>query len=87
MEATSEPLRAIPLTRLDDSDPALVEELLAVVERLARRSAWIGGEEVDSRDPVDVEVHEAGHRDALGAGRRDAQPFDPPLLDLDVAVD
>jgi dTDP-4-amino-4,6-dideoxygalactose transaminase len=48
MAAATEPLRAVPLTRLDDADPALVEELLAVVERLARRSGWIGGEEVDA---------------------------------------
>jgi dTDP-4-amino-4,6-dideoxygalactose transaminase len=38
---------AVPLTRLDNSDPELLEELLEAVARLARRAAFTGGEEVD----------------------------------------
>jgi dTDP-4-amino-4,6-dideoxygalactose transaminase len=38
----------LPLTRLDDSDAALLEELLAAVARVARRSAFILGSEVEA---------------------------------------
>jgi dTDP-3-amino-3,4,6-trideoxy-alpha-D-glucose transaminase len=38
----------VPLTRLDNADRALMEELLAVVERVARSAAFVGGEEVDA---------------------------------------
>ena len=38
----------IPLTRLDNSDPELTEELLAVVADIAHRAAFIGGPEVDA---------------------------------------
>jgi dTDP-3-amino-3,4,6-trideoxy-alpha-D-glucose transaminase len=40
--------RAIPLTRMDNADPELLEELLAVVERVARSAAFTGGAEVDA---------------------------------------
>jgi dTDP-3-amino-3,4,6-trideoxy-alpha-D-glucose transaminase len=39
---------ALPLTRLDDADPALHEELLAAVAGVARRSAFILGSEVEA---------------------------------------
>jgi dTDP-3-amino-3,4,6-trideoxy-alpha-D-glucose transaminase len=39
---------AIPLTRMDNADPALMEELLDVVERLARSAMFVGGAEVDA---------------------------------------
>ena len=39
---------SIPFTRLDSADPALLEELLTAVGQVARRSAFIGGEEVDA---------------------------------------
>jgi dTDP-3-amino-3,4,6-trideoxy-alpha-D-glucose transaminase len=38
----------LPLTRLDDADPALLEELLAAVARLVRQSAFILGSEVEA---------------------------------------
>jgi dTDP-3-amino-3,4,6-trideoxy-alpha-D-glucose transaminase len=38
----------IPVTRLDQADPALLEELLAVVERVARKGAFTLGSEVES---------------------------------------
>jgi dTDP-3-amino-3,4,6-trideoxy-alpha-D-glucose transaminase len=37
---------AIPLTRLDNADPALMEELLGEVERVARSAAFTLGDEV-----------------------------------------
>jgi dTDP-3-amino-3,4,6-trideoxy-alpha-D-glucose transaminase len=37
----------IPLTKLDNSDPALMEELLGAVERVARSAAFILGSEVE----------------------------------------
>jgi dTDP-3-amino-3,4,6-trideoxy-alpha-D-glucose transaminase len=66
--ATTEPLRAVPLTRLDDADPALVEELLAVVERLSRSSAWIGGEEVDAFEAEWSAYCGTGHAVGLSSG-------------------
>jgi dTDP-4-amino-4,6-dideoxygalactose transaminase len=38
----------VPLTRLDNADPALFEELLVAVERIARRAAFTLGEEVEA---------------------------------------
>jgi lipoyl(octanoyl) transferase len=38
----------IPLTRLDNADPELTEELLAKIADLASRAAFIGGPEVDA---------------------------------------
>jgi dTDP-4-amino-4,6-dideoxygalactose transaminase len=38
----------IPVTRLDQADPALLEELLAVVERVARKGAFTFGAELDA---------------------------------------
>jgi dTDP-4-amino-4,6-dideoxygalactose transaminase len=38
---------AIPLTRMDHADPELMEELLAEVERIARRGAFTGGAAVE----------------------------------------
>jgi dTDP-3-amino-3,4,6-trideoxy-alpha-D-glucose transaminase len=40
--------RAIPLTRMDNADQELMEELLAVVERVARTGGFTGGVEVDA---------------------------------------
>jgi dTDP-3-amino-3,4,6-trideoxy-alpha-D-glucose transaminase len=38
----------IPLTRMDNADPELMEELLSVVEQVARSAAFVGGAEVDA---------------------------------------
>jgi dTDP-3-amino-3,4,6-trideoxy-alpha-D-glucose transaminase len=38
----------VPLTRLDNADPGLFEELLIAVERVARRAAFTLGEEVEA---------------------------------------
>jgi dTDP-3-amino-3,4,6-trideoxy-alpha-D-glucose transaminase len=40
--------RAIPLTRMDNADQELMDELLAVVERVARTGGFTGGVEVDA---------------------------------------
>jgi dTDP-3-amino-3,4,6-trideoxy-alpha-D-glucose transaminase len=39
---------AIPLTRMDNADPALMEELLEAVETVARSGAFTGGAEVEA---------------------------------------
>lgn len=41
-------LSAVPLTRLDNADPALMDELLAAVERVARRAGFTLGSEVEA---------------------------------------
>jgi dTDP-3-amino-3,4,6-trideoxy-alpha-D-glucose transaminase len=41
-------LPVIPTTRLDQSDPVLLEELLAVVERVARQGAFTMGTELEA---------------------------------------
>ena len=38
----------IPITRLDQADPALVEELLEVVARVARAGAFSMGSELEA---------------------------------------
>jgi dTDP-3-amino-3,4,6-trideoxy-alpha-D-glucose transaminase len=40
-------LAPIPVTRLDQADPALLEELLSVVERVARQGAFTFGSELE----------------------------------------
>jgi len=41
-------LEQIPLTRLDNADPELMEELLATVERVATSAGFTGGPEVEA---------------------------------------
>jgi dTDP-4-amino-4,6-dideoxygalactose transaminase len=48
MIAASEGVQAIPLTRMDNADPALMDELLATVERVARSAAFTLGTEVEA---------------------------------------
>jgi dTDP-4-amino-4,6-dideoxygalactose transaminase len=47
IEAT-EGVRAIPFCRMDNADPALMDELLATVERVASRAAFTLGAEVEA---------------------------------------
>ncbi|MBE2320255.1 DegT/DnrJ/EryC1/StrS family aminotransferase [Solirubrobacter sp. CPCC 204708] len=58
----------IPLTRLDNADPALTEELLAVVGDLASRSAFIGGPEVDAFDREFADYCGTAHAVGLSSG-------------------
>lgn len=55
---------AIPLTRLDNADPALLAELLEVVGQLARKAAFTGGPEVD-RFEEELAAY-CGTREAVG---------------------
>jgi len=41
-------IEQIPLTRMDNADPELMQELLATVERVAKSAAFTGGAEVDA---------------------------------------
>jgi len=45
--AITAPVGGIPITRMDNADPALMEELLATVERVASSAAFTLGEEVE----------------------------------------
>jgi len=57
-------LPQIPLTRLDNADPELMDELLAVVERIARSAGFVGGPEVDAFEQEFAEY--CGTKFALG---------------------
>ena len=56
-------------------------------QRLARAPVAVGVrvEEVDAAEAVDLEVEEAGHRDAASVRRGEAVAGDPAVDDLDVA--
>jgi dTDP-3-amino-3,4,6-trideoxy-alpha-D-glucose transaminase len=54
----------VPLTRLDNADPALMDELLAAVERVARKAAFTLGGEVEDFEAEFAEYSET--RDAVG---------------------
>ena len=56
----------IPLTRLDDHDPALMQELLDAVARVASTAGFTGGPEVD-RFETEFATY-CGTRDAVGVG-------------------
>jgi dTDP-4-amino-4,6-dideoxygalactose transaminase len=59
---------SVPLTRLDDSDPSLVAELLGEIERLAAASAFIGGEEVAAFEREYADYCEVAHAVAVSSG-------------------
>ncbi|HET6508253.1 MAG TPA: DegT/DnrJ/EryC1/StrS family aminotransferase [Baekduia sp.] len=48
MTDDTQTLERIPTTKLDPADPALMEELLAVVERVARQGAFTMGSELEA---------------------------------------
>jgi dTDP-3-amino-3,4,6-trideoxy-alpha-D-glucose transaminase len=54
----------IPVTRLDQADPILLEELLEVVGRVARKGAFTGGPEVEAFE-TEFAVY-CGSRHAVG---------------------
>jgi dTDP-3-amino-3,4,6-trideoxy-alpha-D-glucose transaminase len=64
MIETDSGARAIPLTRMDNADPALMEELLATVERVARSAAFTLGPEVEAFE--DDFAAYCGTRHAIG---------------------
>jgi dTDP-3-amino-3,4,6-trideoxy-alpha-D-glucose transaminase len=55
---------AIPVTRLDQADPALLEELLEVVERVARQGAFTMGAELEGFEEEFAAY--CGTRDSVG---------------------
>jgi dTDP-3-amino-3,4,6-trideoxy-alpha-D-glucose transaminase len=68
MTLSSNGALAIPLTRLDNADPELLEELLAVVDRVARSAAFTLGEEVDRFDAEFAEYCGSRHAVGLSSG-------------------
>jgi dTDP-3-amino-3,4,6-trideoxy-alpha-D-glucose transaminase len=64
MIGATEDARAIPLTRMDNADPALMDELLATVERVARSAAFTLGAEVEAFE--DEFAAYCGTRHAVG---------------------
>ncbi len=58
------PVASVPITRMDNADPALMEELLATVERVASSAAFTLGHEVESFEREFAEA--CGTRFAVG---------------------
>ena len=64
MIAASDGVRAVPMARMDNADPALMSELLATVERVARSAAFTLGPEVEAFE--DEFAAYCGTRHAVG---------------------
>jgi dTDP-4-amino-4,6-dideoxygalactose transaminase len=62
--AVTAPVASVPITRMDNADPALMEELLATVERVASSAAFTLGAEVESFEREFAEA--CGTRFAVG---------------------
>jgi dTDP-3-amino-3,4,6-trideoxy-alpha-D-glucose transaminase len=60
--------RAIPLTRMDNADPELLDELLAAVERVARSGGFTGGAEVDAFEAELADYCGTRHAVGLSSG-------------------
>jgi dTDP-3-amino-3,4,6-trideoxy-alpha-D-glucose transaminase len=58
----------VPLTRLDNHDPALLRELLGAVERVAETGAFIGGEFVESFEAAFTSFCDAAHAIGVASG-------------------
>jgi dTDP-3-amino-3,4,6-trideoxy-alpha-D-glucose transaminase len=61
-------LERIPTTRLDQADPALMEELLAVVERVARQGAFTMGAELEAFEAEFAAYCGAAHAVGVSSG-------------------
>jgi dTDP-3-amino-3,4,6-trideoxy-alpha-D-glucose transaminase len=61
-------LPRIPTVRLDQSDPVLMEELLAVVERVATSGAFTGGAEVEAFEAEFAEYCGSAHAVGVSSG-------------------
>jgi dTDP-3-amino-3,4,6-trideoxy-alpha-D-glucose transaminase len=61
-------LARIPITRLDQADPALLEELLAVVARVASAGAFTLGSEVEAFEAEFAAYCESAHAVGLSSG-------------------
>jgi len=62
--AITAPVASVPVTRMDNADPALMEELLATVERVASSAAFTLGDEVEGFEREFAEA--CGTRFAVG---------------------
>jgi dTDP-4-amino-4,6-dideoxygalactose transaminase len=58
----------IPLTRMDNADPELMDELLSVVERVARSAAFVGGAEVEAFEEEFAAYCETDHAVGVSSG-------------------
>jgi dTDP-3-amino-3,4,6-trideoxy-alpha-D-glucose transaminase len=58
----------IPVTRLDQADPELLEELLDVVSRVARQGAFTMGAELEAFEDEFASYCEAGHAIGVSSG-------------------
>ena len=58
----------VPITRLDNADPDLLTELLAVVERVARAGAFTGGHEVEAFEAEFAEYCGSPHAVGVASG-------------------
>jgi dTDP-3-amino-3,4,6-trideoxy-alpha-D-glucose transaminase len=61
-------LARIPTTRLDQADPALMDELLAVVERVARQGAFTMGAELEAFEAEFADYCDAPHSVGVSSG-------------------
>jgi dTDP-3-amino-3,4,6-trideoxy-alpha-D-glucose transaminase len=61
-------LERIPTTRLDNADPALMEELLAVVESVARQGAFTMGAELEAFETEFAEYCGSPHAIGVSSG-------------------
>jgi dTDP-3-amino-3,4,6-trideoxy-alpha-D-glucose transaminase len=68
MTALRTDLGPIPVTRLDQADPALLEELLDVVARVARAGAFTLGSEVESFESEFAAYCESDHAVGVSSG-------------------
>jgi dTDP-3-amino-3,4,6-trideoxy-alpha-D-glucose transaminase len=68
MTDDTQTLERIPTTKLDPADPALMEELLAVVERVARQGAFTMGVELEAFEQEFAEYCGAPHAVGVSSG-------------------
>lgn len=68
IENSSTDLPKIPTVRLDQADPALMEELLGVVERVAHSGAFTGGAEVEAFEAEFAEYCGTAHAIGVSSG-------------------
>lgn len=65
---TLAPTAPIPITRLDQSDPALLEELLEVVARVAAKGTFTMGHELEAFEEEFAAHCETGHAAGVSSG-------------------
>lgn len=65
---TLAPAAPIPITRLDQADPALLEELLEVVARVAAKGAFTMGHELEAFEEEFAAYCETGHAAGVSSG-------------------